>query len=97
MRRNFDETAPSVRVDHLSRYPKHAEMEGTDAWNGGKNKTSETTIDDIGRLGVGLQLYFFTLYFLMIVFAVSNGFTCPHTGSLFLHLALAFCLFVLRR
>lgn len=40
-------------------------------WNKGENNLSDTSIDDIGRLGVGLQLYFFTLYFLMVVFAVS--------------------------
>ena len=31
LRRNLDKTASSARVNHLSRYPGHPEMEGTDA------------------------------------------------------------------
>ena len=50
-------------------------------WNGGKNKIGETTIDDIGRLGVGLQLFFFTLSFLMNVFPGSVLFRVPYRGG----------------
>mmetsp|Transcript_5537 Transcript_5537/g.12382 ORF Transcript_5537/g.12382 Transcript_5537/m.12382 type:complete len:965 (-) Transcript_5537:1327-4221(-) len=46
-------------------------------WNKGENNLSDTSIDDIGRLGVGLQLYFFTLYFLMVVFAVVSVLSIP--------------------